>query len=52
MHEFFISAIVNERLCEKKVKAITEKQAWYKFCQVFGYKHRDYKILGKTSVVV
>ena len=46
------SAIVNDRYCEDTVEAVSDRQAWFKFAQKYGYKMRNFTVMGKTPVAV
>lgn len=46
------SAIVNDRYCEDTVEAVSDRQAWFKFAQKYGYRMRNFTVMGKTPVAV
>ena len=46
------SAIVNDWYCEDIVEAVSDRQAWFKFAQKYGYKMRNFTVMGKTPVAV
>lgn len=46
------SAIVNDRYCEDTVEAVSDRQAWFKFAQKYGYKMRNFTVMGKMPVAV
>lgn len=50
MANYICSAIVNDRYCEDTVQAVSEKQAWFKFAQKYGFKMRNFTVMGKTPV--
>lgn len=50
MFTYICQAVVNNSLVEYKTNAVSDRQAWYKFCQYYGYKNRDFKVIGKTPV--
>lgn len=47
---YFCSAVVHNSYTEHKIHAVSEKQAWYKFCMIYGFRIRDFKIIGTTKV--
>lgn len=52
MANYIVSAVVNDRYCVDMVQAVSEKQAWYKFAKKYGFRMRDFKVMGKTPVPV
>lgn len=50
MKEYYCSAVVKGSYTEYKVNAISEKQAWYKFCQLYGFAIRDFKVISTTNI--
>lgn len=52
MSNYIVSAVINDRRCEDVVQAISEKQAWFKFGKKYGFKMRDFTVMGKTPVAV
>lgn len=50
MKEYCCSAVIKGSYTEHKVNAISEKQAWYKFCKVYGFAVRDFKVIGTTNI--
>lgn len=52
MVNYTCSAIVNDRYCEDTVQAVSDRQAWFKFAQKYGYRMRNFTVMGKTPVAV
>nr|DAU23732.1 MAG TPA: hypothetical protein [Caudoviricetes sp.] len=50
MSNYTCSALVNDRYCEDTVQAVSEKQAWYKFAKKYGFRMRNFTVIGKTPV--
>lgn len=50
MVNYTCSAIINDRYCEDTVQAVSDKQAWFKFAQKYGFKMRNFTVMGKTPV--
>lgn len=50
MSNYTCSALVNDRYCEDTVQAVSEKQAWYKFAKKYGFKMRNFVVMGQTPV--
>lgn len=50
MVNYTCSAIINDRYCEDTVQAVSDKQAWFKFAQKYGFKMRNFTVIGKTPV--
>lgn len=50
MANYTCSAIVNNNYCEDTVQAVSEKQAWYKFAKKYGFRMRNFTVMGKTPV--
>jgi hypothetical protein len=48
---YWCHAVVNDKLVEYKVYAVSDKQARFLFCQQYGYKHRDFKIIYREEIV-
>ena len=51
MQKYVCSAVVNDYYTEYTVEAVSDKQAWYKFCTVYGYRIRDFKIIGRQEII-
>lgn len=43
---YTVSAVVRESLIEDKFFAVSDKQAYYFFCKKYGFRNRDFKVLG------
>lgn len=52
MVNYICSAIINDRYCEDTVQAVSDKQAWYKFAKKYGFRMRNFTVMGKTPVTV
>jgi len=52
MVNYICSAIINDRYCEDTVQAVSDKQAWYKFAKKYGFRMRNFTVMGKTPVAV
>lgn len=50
MLNYVCSAIINDRYCEDTVQAVSEKQAWFKFAKKYGFRMRNFTVMGKTPV--
>ena len=50
MVNYICSAIINNNYCEDVVQAVSEKQAWYKFSKKYGFRMRNFTVMGKTPV--
>lgn len=50
MSIYTCSAVIRDMVCTDDVQAVSEKQAWYKFSMKYGFKQRDFKILGVQAI--
>lgn len=50
MLNYTCSALINDRYCEDTVQAVSDKQAWFKFAQKYGFRMRNFIVMGKTPV--
>lgn len=45
-NNYYVSAVIKDRLCEDKFVAVSERQAWYLFGKKYSFAMRDFKVLG------
>lgn len=50
MYSFTCSAVIRDRRETAVVQAVSEKQAWFKFCSKYSYQNRDFKIIRQVPV--
>lgn len=50
MYNYTVSAVINDRYCEDTVQAVSDRQAWFKFAKKYGFKMRNFVVMGQTPV--
>lgn len=45
MAKFYCRGVVKGMPVEEKLTAVTEKQAWYKFCKKYGFNMYDFRAI-------